>query len=71
MPDSNAQGSREKESGHHRSHKERIGNYVVGAEIGRGSFATVYKGYRSVSVIGDPARPWVAADSACRRREFP
>ncbi|RSH93147.1 Serine/threonine-protein kinase [Saitozyma podzolica] len=36
-------------SGHRKegSHKERIGNYVVGAEIGRGSFATVYKGYRS------------------------
>ena len=33
--------------GHH--HKERIGNYLVGPEIGRGSFATVYKGYRSVS----------------------
>jgi hypothetical protein len=31
------------------SHKERIGNYVMGAEIGRGSFASVYKGYRSVS----------------------
>lgn len=30
--------------------KERIGNYVMGGEIGRGSFATVYKGYRSVSV---------------------
>jgi serine/threonine-protein kinase ULK/ATG1 len=29
--------------------RERIGNYVIGKEIGRGSFATVYKGYRSVS----------------------
>lgn len=38
--------SREKKDGSH--HKERIGNYIVGAEIGRGSFATVYKGYRSV-----------------------
>ena len=35
--------------GHGGRHKERIGNYIVGAEIGRGSFATVYKGYRSVS----------------------
>lgn len=24
---------------------------MVGAEIGRGSFATVYKGYRSVSAL--------------------
>lgn len=39
---------RKESSGGHRE-KERIGNYVVGAEIGRGSFATVYKGYRSVS----------------------
>lgn len=31
------------------SGRERIGNYVIGNEIGRGSFATVYKGYRSVS----------------------
>ncbi|WWD20429.1 serine/threonine-protein kinase ATG1 [Kwoniella shandongensis] len=57
MPDSNSQPprgdkerDRERETGHSsssRHHKERIGNYVVGAEIGRGSFATVYKGYRS------------------------
>lgn len=33
----------------HREHRERIGNYVVGQEIGRGSFATVYLGHRSVS----------------------
>lgn len=44
---------------------------MVGAEIGRGSFATVYKGYRSVSVIVDSARSWVIADAACRRRKFP
>jgi len=40
-----------KKDGHGHHHKERIGNYVVGAEIGRGSFATVYKGYRSVSAL--------------------
>lgn len=28
--------------------KQRIGNYVIGKEIGKGSFATVYKGYRHV-----------------------
>lgn len=33
----------------HREHRERIGNYVVGQEIGRGSFATVFLGHRSVS----------------------
>lgn len=71
MPDSNSQGPKEKESGHHRSHKERIGNYVVGAEIGRGSFATVYKGYRSVSVAVNSAHSWVTADAVCRRRKFP
>ncbi|KAK8849798.1 hypothetical protein IAR55_005134 [Kwoniella newhampshirensis] len=62
MPDSNSQpprGDRDRDrdggggggvhssSSSSRHHKERIGNYVVGAEIGRGSFATVYKGYRS------------------------
>ncbi|CAD6573780.1 MAG: Serine/threonine-protein kinase, partial [Tremellales sp. Tagirdzhanova-0007] len=36
-----------KKDGHSHHHKERIGNYLVGVEIGRGSFATVYKGYRS------------------------
>lgn len=30
-------------------HKDRVGDYVLGGEIGRGSFATVYKGYKSVS----------------------
>lgn len=30
-------------------HKDRIGDYHLGGEIGRGSFATVYKGYKSVS----------------------
>lgn len=39
-----ADGSRDGGGG-----RERIGNYVIGKEIGRGSFATVYKGYRSVS----------------------
>ena len=33
----------------HRHHRERIGPYVVDGEIGRGSFATVFKGHRSVS----------------------
>ncbi|WVQ66178.1 uncharacterized protein L199_004357 [Kwoniella botswanensis] len=57
MPDSNAQNPRGEgsssatASGGHRTHKERIGNYVVGNEIGRGSFATVYKGYRSKSKV--------------------
>ncbi|WRT69818.1 serine/threonine-protein kinase ATG1 [Kwoniella shivajii] len=55
MPDSNSQNQRgessHSSSGGHRSHKERIGNYVVGNEIGRGSFATVFKGYRSKSKI--------------------
>ena len=26
-----------------------VGNYIVGNEIGRGSFATVYKGYQKVA----------------------
>ncbi|ODO11320.1 serine/threonine-protein kinase ATG1 [Cryptococcus amylolentus CBS 6273] len=43
MPDSNAQSGRDG----HSQRKERLGNYVVGTEIGRGSFATVFKGYRS------------------------
>ncbi|WWC73813.1 uncharacterized protein I206_107785 [Kwoniella pini CBS 10737] len=53
MPDSNAQNTRGEGSstGGHRAHKERIGNYVVGNEIGRGSFATVYKGYRSKTKV--------------------
>nr|XP_018260145.1 ULK/ULK protein kinase [Kwoniella dejecticola CBS 10117]OBR82303.1 ULK/ULK protein kinase [Kwoniella dejecticola CBS 10117] len=53
MPDSNAQNTRGEGSstGGHRTHKERIGNYVVGNEIGRGSFATVYKGYRSKTKV--------------------
>ncbi|WWC92685.1 uncharacterized protein L201_007644 [Kwoniella dendrophila CBS 6074] len=50
MPDSNSQSNTRGESSH-RTHKERIGNYVVGNEIGRGSFATVYKGYRSKSKV--------------------
>lgn len=29
--------------------KDRVGNYQLGGEIGRGSFATVYKGFKSVS----------------------
>jgi serine/threonine protein kinase len=41
------EGSGREDKGH--GHKERIGNYILGQEIGRGSFATVYKGYRSVS----------------------
>jgi len=44
--DSGKDGEAQSQGGRH---KERIGNYIVGAEIGRGSFATVYKGYRSVS----------------------
>ncbi|KAL1412572.1 Serine/threonine-protein kinase [Vanrija albida] len=36
---------------HSTRHRERIGNYVVGVEIGRGSFATVYKGHRSKSKV--------------------
>jgi hypothetical protein len=31
------------------SSQQRIGNYLLDGEIGRGSFATVYKGYKSVS----------------------
>jgi hypothetical protein len=42
---------KERKEGSH--HKERIGNYIVGGEIGRGSFATVYKGYRSVCRVVD------------------
>lgn len=43
---SSASTTKKEHSSH--GHKDRIGNYHVGAEIGRGSFATVYKGYRSV-----------------------
>ena len=49
MPPDTAPAAVAKKEGHGH-HKERIGNYVVGAEIGRGSFATVFKGYRSVSL---------------------
>jgi hypothetical protein len=31
------------------SNPQRVGNYRLDAEIGRGSFATVYLGYKSVS----------------------
>ncbi|KAK4686792.1 serine/threonine-protein kinase ULK2, partial [Tremellales sp. Uapishka_1] len=37
--------SHAKREGH--AHRERIGNYVIGGEVGHGSFATVYQGYRS------------------------
>ncbi len=50
-PASTGSAKKEKDGTGHGHHKERIGNYVVGAEIGRGSFATVYKGYRSVSSL--------------------
>ena len=33
-----------------RQEPQRVGNYYVENEIGRGSFATVYKGYRSVRI---------------------
>ena len=46
-PDMRRESSGREDRGH--GHKERIGNYILGHEIGRGSFATVYKGYRSVS----------------------
>ena len=36
-------------------HKDRIGDYHLGGEIGRGSFATVYKGYKSVSTYTSSA----------------
>lgn len=29
--------------------RERVGNYLLGSEIGRGSFATVLRGYKAVS----------------------
>ena len=51
-------GKKDKEGhehgGHRHHHRERIGNYILGSEIGRGSFATVYKGYRSVSRVPQP-----------------
>jgi hypothetical protein len=33
------------------SGRKRLGNYTMHEEIGRGSFATVYKGYRTVSTL--------------------
>jgi hypothetical protein len=30
--------------------KDRVGPYILGVEIGKGSFATVYKGYIHVSL---------------------
>ena len=35
--------------------KERLGNYWVLGEVGRGSFATVSKAYRSVSTPTTPS----------------
>lgn len=29
--------------------RERVGSYLLGSEIGRGSFATVLRGYKAVS----------------------
>lgn len=59
MSEADSARKRDGESGHSRHHRERIGNYVVGAEIGRGSFATVYKGHRSVS------EPLASGTSCC------
>lgn len=36
------------------SSSQRVGNYRLDAEIGRGSFATVYLGYKSVSHLQTP-----------------
>lgn len=33
------------------SGRKRLGNYTMHEEIGRGSFATVYKGYETVSPL--------------------
>jgi serine/threonine-protein kinase ULK/ATG1 len=50
-PIQNAQpGKRDVGHGNH-TEQQRLGNYIVSHEIGRGSFATVYKGYRVVSTI--------------------
>lgn len=46
--DKESRDRKEKDISNHNP-KDRIGNYIMGAEIGRGSFATVYKAYRSVS----------------------
>ena len=57
IPNPNSNANRDESTGDYRSTasggsgRERIGNYVIGNEIGRGSFATVYKGYRSVSLL--------------------
>jgi hypothetical protein len=60
----NAPGNREKERDRPRdgrregslatvtnSPKDRVGQYILGSEIGKGSFATVYKGYIYVSPL--------------------
>ncbi|ORY34580.1 hypothetical protein BCR39DRAFT_116114 [Naematelia encephala] len=44
-------GERSKEKKHPHGNKGRVGNYVLGEEIGSGSFATVYKGHRSKSKV--------------------
>ncbi|BEJ11706.1 hypothetical protein CspHIS471_0201660 [Cutaneotrichosporon sp. HIS471] len=49
MSEGEAVRKKEGDGHRHREHRERIGNYVVGQEIGRGSFATVYLGHRSKS----------------------
>jgi hypothetical protein len=51
-PDQNMYGQegREKERERATNHaKNRVGQYILGTEIGKGSFATVYKGYIQVS----------------------
>lgn len=38
------------------SQRIRIGDYFLAEEIGKGSFATVYKGYRAVRIVCLPTR---------------
>lgn len=44
-----SQQGRDEEPASSRERLERVGNYVIGKEIGRGSFATVYKGHNHAS----------------------
>jgi hypothetical protein len=51
MVPAQAQASSSKTSSNRRPEDDDLKPYVIGQEIGKGSFATVYKGYHEVCVV--------------------